>query len=152
MTPEALAQLHRAAFTRERPWQAAEFAELLKSPFTALLSAPHGFALIRTIAGESELLTLAVDPSQQRRGIARALLRDWLDGLAASGASRAFLEVAADNDPALALYRALGFEICGIRRGYYQRAQAPAADALLMARDVTLGQPAQTTGSSPESS
>ncbi|MDF1729040.1 MAG: ribosomal-protein-alanine acetyltransferase, partial [Sulfitobacter sp.] len=69
MKPADLARLHAAAFTRERPWAAAEFAALLENRHTALLTRPHGFALTRTVAGESELLTLAVDPAHQRQGI-----------------------------------------------------------------------------------
>ena len=101
MTPAALAALHAAAFTQDRPWQEAEFASLLDSPFMQLFTRPGGFALTRTIAGESELLTLAVDPARQRQGLGRALLHDWLAALPADCDS-AFLEVAADNLPARA--------------------------------------------------
>ncbi len=96
MNSDALAALHQAAFTIDRPWSAPEFTELLDNSFTSLISHPHGFALIRTLAGETELLTLAVDPAHQRQGIAQRLLTQWLKD-AQSRAERAFLEVAADN-------------------------------------------------------
>jgi len=62
----------------DRSWTAAEFNDLLDTPFVQLFTRTQGFALTRTLAGESELLTLAVHPQQRLRGIARALLADWL--------------------------------------------------------------------------
>ena len=138
MTPDDLARIHRAAFTSDRPWRAREFADLLQSPHVALSDAAHGFALTRTVAGESELLTVAVDPAFQRRGIARQLLDSWLTA-AKENAARAFLEVAADNHAAIALYHQLGFAEISRRRGYYARADAAPADALIMACDLTFG-------------
>lgn len=128
-----------AAFQVDRPWTADEFSGLLENRFTALLTHADGFALIRTLAQESELLTLAVDPAHHRQGIAFSLLTQWMDA-AKSSASRAFLEVAADNAGAIALYHRFGFEICGTRKAYYMRKNAPPADALLMERALTHGQ------------
>ncbi|UWR30867.1 GNAT family N-acetyltransferase [Sulfitobacter sp. W002] len=138
MTPAALAALHAAAFTQDRPWQEAEFTSLLDSPFVELFTRPGGFALTRTIAGESELLTLAVAPARQRQGLGRALLRDWLAALPADCDS-AFLEVAADNLPARALYADEGFAQIAIRRAYYARKDAAAVDACILRRMLTRG-------------
>lgn len=145
-----MADLHRAAFTKERPWSAREFQDLLDSPLVSAFTAPNGFALCRTVAGESELLTLAVAPSHQGRGIGRALTQEWLDSL--SGVAEvAFLEVAADNLPALALYRSLRFGESGLRKAYYARAEGPAADAIVMRRRLTFGQTPESTAQTPES-
>ncbi|MEM8653459.1 MAG: GNAT family N-acetyltransferase [Pseudomonadota bacterium] len=130
MTPDALAALHAAAFDQARPWSAEEFASLLANPLTHLEAAPHGFALWRGIAGEAELLTLAVDPVHQGRGIGAELMRTWL-ARAAQTCDRAFLDVASDNARALALYTAQGFEIIARRKGYYPRPTGT-ADALIM--------------------
>jgi len=138
VTPAELAKLHAAAFSRDRPWRAEEFASLLDSPLVALLSRKGGFALIRTIAGESELLTLAVDPAAQRRGLGRALVQEWLGTLPPDTTS-AFLEVAEDNDAARALYAAMGFDHVATRRAYYARATGPAVDACILRRDLTRG-------------
>ena len=120
MTPDALAQLHAVAFTSGRPWSAREFAELCNDPHTALTHAPHGFALWRAVAGEAELLTIAVDPAHQGRGHGRALMRAWM-AQAAQQADTAFLEVAADNVAACALYARCGFATVATRSGYYAR-------------------------------
>ena len=133
-----MAALHAAAFTRDRPWEAAEFATLLDSPHTQVFACDHGFALTRTLAGESELLTLAVAPAAHRQGHGRALLRDWLDSLPPD-TERAFLEVAADNHAAIALYENMGFTQIARRRGYYARIGGPSVDAHIMALDLTSG-------------
>lgn len=150
MTSKALARLHAAAFTRERPWSAAEFETLLQSPHVRAFTRPEGFALTCTVAGESELLTLAVDPAHQRQGIGRALIKEWLTKVAGT-AERAFLEVASDNVAAIALYRSLGFETAGMRKGYYTRANSPPADAIVMQRSLTFGQTGESTAQTPES-
>lgn len=147
MTPAQMARLHRAAFTLERPWSAAEFSDLLQNPHVTIVTRPHGFALIRTVAGESELLTLAVDPAYQRQGTGRALTQDWLNTAQAT-AQTAFLEVAADNTAALALYHQIGFAQIATRSTYYARKNAAPADALILQMPLpfrqTLDKPAET--------
>lgn len=59
--------------------------------------------------GDVGVFGMAVDPVQRGRGIARALLADLLDAAVARGADRAYLQVEADNEAALALYRSTGF-------------------------------------------
>ncbi len=128
MSPEALARLHAACFTRPRPWSADEFAGLMAGTGAFLLTDAHGFLLGRVIADEAELLTLAVDPAHRRRGIAARLLARFKDRAATLGAVTAFLEVAADNRAARALYVGAGWTQAGSRRGYY----APGVDAVVM--------------------
>jgi ribosomal-protein-alanine N-acetyltransferase len=129
--PEALAALHEAAFTVPRPWTAAEFAALLARPGAVLAALPQGFALLQVTADEAELLTLAVAPAARRQGLGRRLLAAGLEAAARRGAAWAFLEVAADNAPARALYAATGFVEVGRRRGYYG-----GVDALLLRRAI----------------
>lgn len=143
MTPDALAALHGAAFRTERPWSASEFRDLLSSPLVTLFAVPAGFALTRTVAGESELLTLAVHPDQQGKGIGRTLLRRWLADMQQT-AEAAFLEVAADNTAAISLYTSEGFSEIARRPAYYARKNAAAADAVVLRRSVTLGQGAKS--------
>ncbi len=81
--------------------------------------APAGFALVRAIMDEAELLLLAVDPARRRRGIGAALLRAVEADCAARGVRRLHLEVRAGNT-AVRLYAAQGFAPVGERRGYYR--------------------------------
>lgn len=97
---------------------------------------PTGFLLGRIVADEAEVLTLAVDPASRRRGIGARLVAAFLAEAAARGAGRAFLEVAADNAAARALYAAAGFAEVARRRGYYRDPAGGAVDALVLARDL----------------
>ena len=134
MTPPEMAALHAAAFAPARGWSAAEFSTLCAAPHVKLFSSAHGFALVRTVAEEAELLTLAVRPSHHRQGIADALMIAWMQG---AQAETAFLEVAADNQSAQALYAKHGFAEVGRRKAYYARPDSSPVDAVLMQGALT---------------
>ncbi|MDP3339032.1 ribosomal protein S18-alanine N-acetyltransferase [Frigidibacter sp.] len=134
MSPADLAALHAACFTVPRPWTASEFADLLARQDTFLLQEPTGVLLGRALAGEAELLTLAVAPEARRAGIGARLLAGFLAEAAARGAETAFLEVAEDNQPARALYERAGFAPAGRRRAYYRHPDGTSTDALVMTR------------------
>ena len=133
-SPDALAATHAAAFSQSRPWSAEEFADLLSDRFTYLTGDARAFAVVREVAGEAELLTIATHPDHQRQGLARQVMADWMAKAAERGVEDAFLEVAQDNTAAQALYSTCGFGLVGIRKAYYPRPKAAAADALLMKR------------------
>lgn len=143
MTPDDLAALHELGFASERSWSAQEFADLLSDPHVTLLHDPHGFALTRTVAGESELLTLVVHPDHRRQQIADSLVTRWMTS---AHATQAFLEVAADNHAAQALYRKRGFAESGRRKAYYRRAGAASVDAVLMTAALPPRQAAESPG------
>lgn len=135
-TPATLAALHAASFIVPPPWSEAAFAGLLADPVAFLLAEPAGFALGRVALDEAELLTLAVAAEARRQGRGRALLTAFEAEAQARGAITAFLEVAADNAAAIALYRSAGFAEAGRRRGYYRIAGAAPVDALVMAKSL----------------
>jgi ribosomal-protein-alanine N-acetyltransferase len=134
----ALAVVHAQAF--DHPWPPEAFATLLSGPGVFAVAATDGaveaLILMRAVAGEAEVLTLAVAPARRRRGVGAALLAGGLAIAAELGAGSAFLEVAADNPAAIALYRRAGFEPVGRRVRYYPRAAGPAADALVLRRTL----------------
>jgi [ribosomal protein S18]-alanine N-acetyltransferase len=135
VTPEALAALHARAFRTPPPWSAADFAGFLADPLAFLLvEGDAGFLLGRAVAGEAELLTLAVAPDARRRGLGRKLVARFLYQARLRGADRAFLEVAASNRAAIALYESAGFAVAGMRRGYYADPDGSCIDALVLAR------------------
>lgn len=131
-----MALLHAASFTTPRPWSEAEFADLLTAPLVITLAEPAGFLIGRVVAGEAEVLTVAVDPLARRRGIGARLLAAFLQDARAKNAESVFLEVAADNTAARALYAAAGFQPAGLRRGYYRPPQGLAVDALILRRSL----------------
>jgi ribosomal-protein-alanine N-acetyltransferase len=140
----ALAQVHALSF--DDPWPTQAFLDLMASPGVFAVACAHGdnlagLILMRAIAGEAEVLTLAVAPPHRRRGAAQALLAAGLAHAVQLGAETAFLEVATDNAAAIALYRGAGFEAVGRRPGYYRREGAPAIDALVLRRTLNSAGP-----------
>ena len=80
---------------------------------------------------EVHITNVAVLPSCRRKGLGRALLSAAIGYARGQGAFCLTLEVRESNAPAIALYRAFGFEMVGRRRRYYQD---PEEDALLMTK------------------
>ena len=80
---------------------------------------------------EAWVNNIAVRRDRQRTGIGRLLLDRLLQVASDHGAAQTLLEVAADNGPAQAMYDEYGFEVIGVRRGYYQPSNT---DALVMRR------------------
>ncbi len=91
-----------------------------------------GLACGWLVVDELHITVVAVDPAHRRGGLGRQLLEALLAEAVGRGARHATLEVAADNGPAQALYRALGFETAGVRRRYYRNGQ----DALIQWRRI----------------
>lgn len=83
----------------------------------------RGFLASRQIApAEREILFIAVDPACRRRGIAKRLLHNELDGRHGEW----FLEVRESNLAAIRLYETLGFQTAGRREDYYLDPPEPA--------------------------
>jgi ribosomal-protein-alanine N-acetyltransferase len=124
-------------------WRTEDYLQLAHDPLGTVLVAEvdgaklpliAGFAAFHRVMDEAELRNMAVDPSFQRKGIARALLAAGILELQAHCVSRIFLEVRASNQPAIALYATAGFNSLHTRRDYYRD---PAEDALVMVCDIT---------------
>ena len=129
-----MACLHAAAFVMPRPWSEAEIAAILASPLCFVLEEPCGFILGRVVAGEAELLTIAVDPAAQGLGVGTRLMARFLHELRGRGTAQVFLEVAESNAAARALYTRAGFTVKGRRRGYFSGPDGRTVDALVMAQ------------------
>ena len=128
-----LAAIHAAAFSGGEAWSLAMFAAQLGQPgVIALLDEAGGLIVMRVAADEAEVLTLGVVPEARRKGVGRALLQAGCAAARDGGAAKVFLEVAARNTGALALYEGDGFRRVGVRRRYY----ADGGDAVMMVRDL----------------
>lgn len=95
-----------------------------------------GYLLARTIAGEAEILNLAVLPGARRLGLGRSLLEAALKGLVGRGVQAVYLEVRQSNAAARRLYLSLGFRPVGVRPRYYRR---PSEDAVVLRRSLSGG-------------
>lgn len=128
----ALAQLEQLVFSS--PASEARLRERLSLPHSHMLTAlldgrPAGFIGADEIAGEAFIDDVAVFPQHQRRGIASRLLARAELGALLRGCDKIHLECRAGNAPALALYRARGYQQVGLRKGFYTK---PQEDAILM--------------------
>jgi ribosomal-protein-alanine N-acetyltransferase len=135
----AFAVLHGASF--RRGWSEDEFERLLVDrsvlAHRALLGPRTvGFIVSRIVAGEAEILSVAVARAQQGRGLARRLLDLHLRRLAGLGVTTVFLEVDDDNVPARRLYARSAFREVGRRDGYYPRPGSAAGAAVVLRRDL----------------
>ncbi|QAY76095.1 GNAT family N-acetyltransferase [Sphingosinicella sp. BN140058] len=124
-------------------WTAPQCAGLLPLPGVWLTLArdpngsPLGFALSRIVAGEAELLLLAVRNAAQRHGVGARLIERFISDSTARGAARLHLEVR-DGNHAIALYKRYDFAEVGRRRNYYSGSAGERFDALTLARDTDL--------------
>lgn len=138
----ALANLHRGSFANR--WGAHDFALFLQNSDVITLGAyppaktePAAFLLVRRVADEAEVITIAVDRRHRRRGLARSMLDVAIDLLDEAGVTALHLEVDEQNSAAVDLYRDLGFEVVGVRHAYYPSSKnKPAANALMMALEI----------------
>jgi ribosomal-protein-alanine N-acetyltransferase len=105
-----------------------------------------GYAVLMFAGGSGDLSRIAVDPSFRRQGIARRLLDEVIDLAHRLELDALLLEVAADNEAALALYAEEGFVEVDRRPRYY----ADARDAIVMRRSVGADATAERAGDGGE--
>lgn len=91
-----------------------------------------GFALLRALLDEEELLLFAVDPRWRRRGLGARLLTTALASARDNGIARMLLEMRQGN-PAQNLYGQHGFVQIGSRPRYYRAADGQRLDAITFA-------------------
>ncbi len=136
-----LEDMHAGAF--RHAWSEEDFAGMLsQGNIFGFIARPvgkpkqaAGFVLARLVAGEAEILTIAVSSAFQRRGIGRQLMEGVLRYLHHERAESLFLEVDESNVAAQALYRRLGFTQVGHRPAYYETEQGRSG-ALVLRKQV----------------
>jgi ribosomal-protein-alanine N-acetyltransferase len=119
----ALATIHALAFHDCEPmiWDELAFKTLLALPTVLIWQLKHGFIMIQTLAhDEAEILTFAVDPKHQNKGIGHEIINKSMDYLKQNKINKLYLEVAIDNVKAIQLYEKLGFVPISIRKNYYK--------------------------------
>ena len=132
---QILSALHAECF--DNAWSPSEFAKLMAMPGAATYLAlegdePLAFLLARQAAGEAEILTIGTRPFARRRGIAKKLMSHLAHELRQVGLVQLFIEVAADNGAARALYEREDFAVTGKRKAYYEKPGGQREDAIVM--------------------
>jgi len=132
---QQIAALEKECFSD--PWSENTIARELDDPLAYWLVAEYDGAVVgyvgsQTVLGESDMMNIAVSKAYRRRGIAQQLVEALVRALKEKGAYRLTLEVRLSNEPALALYRKLGFVQVGRRPNYYSN---PREDALILRKE-----------------
>jgi [ribosomal protein S18]-alanine N-acetyltransferase len=130
--------IEEASFTNPttRAWYEAELARpevcrvfVIRTAETSVA----GFAAFWKVVDEIHINNLAVHPAWRGRGVGTRLLAGVMQAAGGMGVRRATLEVRRSNLPAQRLYAAAGFQVAGVRAGYYAQ---PVEDALVLSRAV----------------
>ena len=90
-----------------------------------------GFAVAQPIRKIGRILTLDIIPEARGFGLATRLMHECEKRLRARGCGQVYLETAVNNEPALHLYKKLGYEILRTLPLYYP---THALDAYLMGK------------------
>lgn len=128
----SVAELEKQCFSR--PWSYQSFIFELESRDAWFSVAEDGdrivgFAILHRFIDEGEIFNIAVDEEYRRMGVGAMLLKNVIEGAVRYGVIKIFLEVRKSNEPARSLYAKHGFEVCGLRKNYYDD---PKEDAILM--------------------
>ena len=146
-----LANIHNQCFVSA--WSEDELAATLAANGTNCFIAnihgrgnkgPKGFIIVRTLGGQSEVLTIAIDREYRQRGMGRALMEHSIRHLHGERVERVFLEVGERNRAALNLYESLKFKQISVRKAYYRHdptrdAQGEAGSSNASRRDSNSG-------------
>lgn len=108
------------AIIRETSASPAEYEErrglALRTPHPrafAVVGAAEGaqaIGLSVIVEGQAAIFLMRTHPAHRRKGLARSVLAGLLDWARKNGATGAFLQVEADNTPAVSLYEAAAFK------------------------------------------
>jgi len=132
----AVVMIERTSFTS--PWTSEMLAAEMDAEFgwstvaTDARGDVAGFLMGRRYPDMWHVLDLAVSVAHRRQGVARGLVREFLQ--AADGAGRpVLLEARENNAGAVALYESEGFVALSVRKGYYGDT---GENALVMVREA----------------
>lgn len=105
-------------------WNERQYEQELKAPYTYAIvyeneGTIEGYAVFHLLGADSELLSIAVNNSAQRKGVGSKLLHAGLSQLDLDKTDCCFLEVRENNIKARNFYEKHGFNLFGIRKKYY---------------------------------
>ncbi len=127
-----VSRIERETFSM--PWSRQGFFDALKLANTLFLVAEEdgqiaGYIGMYLSLEEGEITNVAVAENARGRGIGGRLLSEIKKEAKRRSIGKILLEVRVSNQNAIRLYERNGFQICGIRKDFYQ---LPKEDAYLM--------------------
>jgi ribosomal-protein-alanine N-acetyltransferase len=128
-------------WTDDENWNLDNLKTFLKNPKTYCLVInkeinPVGFALIRLVDDEAEIIYLIMVKKYRNKGFATSLLNYFFQWAQNKSISRIFLEVSEKNLKAIKLYKNQGFLDVGLRKNYYRKKRKN-EDAKIMLKNLT---------------
>ena len=135
---ESLARIHGESFSNSRKAFSSSFILSLiqNSRVVLVYREQKGFCLLRLSGKEAEIITIAIRPQFQGKGIGYSILSEAIQLITKTECEKIFLEVDFTNSIAIRLYSKLGFKKCGLRKQYYKNLNGKATDALIMKKDL----------------
>lgn len=93
-----------------------------------------GFSEIRrfNLVKKGHIVSVAILPEYRRKGLGNAILTKALEGMRGYNVKEGYLEVRVSNQPAIDLYRKIGFSISKTSRHYYKDGE----DAYIMVKEI----------------
>jgi ribosomal-protein-alanine N-acetyltransferase len=122
------------ASSYDHPWPEGVFRDYRKRHACHVMEL-NGEVAGYLILGDGHVLNLCVAPKYRRQGVARKLLEHAFEFAAQGGFIEVILETHVSNTAARELYRSMGFEPIGRRKGYYYTPRGR-EDALVLTRQV----------------
>ncbi len=125
-----LMEIEKISFSH--PWNLALFeSELDNTSSTCLKILTHdssfaGYIILRDIVDETHILSIAIHPNFRRKGLAQTLIETCEKNFCCG--KILLLEVRVSNEPAIELYKKIGFKPLYVRKRYYPDGE----DAIVM--------------------
>lgn len=110
-------KIHAECF--DEPWGQKDFETLLALPTTKGIILTEGFILCCVLPDEIEILTFCILPEFRKQGKGIFLIKQVQQYALQQKIPSIFLEVSAENQPAISLYKKMGFEQFAVRPKYY---------------------------------
>lgn len=122
------------------PWSRDGFVRALRQGMNYVFcnssEMPLGFCCLLPVVDELHLLNISVDADYQGRKVGKQGLQAVFQRFESTEYRVMLLEVRRSNKVARNLYRGLGFEQDGVRKGYYSTPNGDREDAILMSKSL----------------
>lgn len=129
-------EVEKACFSD--PWSLNSFRSEVENPLSLWLVAMRdgkvvGYVGSQSVLDSADMMNIAVREDCRNQGVARELICALSEQLFQKGIRSLLLEVRVSNDPAICLYKKMGFVQVGLRPRYYHN---PKEDAYILRKEL----------------
>ena len=128
---QAVTEIEKKCFSS--PWSEKSFEDSISREDTIFLVCEEGsitgYIGMYISFDEASITNVAVSPEFRKKGYGEQLVAEAKFAAKEANAENIFLEVRVSNEPAISLYKKMGFEELGIRKKFYEH---PVEDAIIM--------------------